>query len=69
MSTRVLVLPQRSETSFAPLAVLRYCLTRTDFFAPLREVNLHMKAVQHQPDQKLQDIMALVHESVSRRTG
>jgi hypothetical protein len=60
MSTRVLVLPQRSETPFAPLAVLGYCLTRTDFFASLRDVNLNMKAVQHRPDQKLQDIIVSI---------
>jgi hypothetical protein len=34
MSTRLVILPQRHETQFAPLAVLGYRLTRTDFFAP-----------------------------------
>jgi hypothetical protein len=60
MSTRLVVLPQRYETQFAPLAVLGYCLTRTDFFGPLREVNLNIKAVQHRPEQKLQDIIVSI---------
>lgn len=60
MSTRLVVLPQRYETSFVPLAVLGYCLTRTDFFAPLREVNLNIKTVRHQPAQKLQDIIVSI---------
>jgi hypothetical protein len=60
MSTRLVVLPQRYETHFAPLAVLGYCLTRTDFFGPLREVNLNIKAVQHRPEQKLQDIIVSI---------
>lgn len=60
MSTRLVVLPQRYETQFAPLAVLGYCLTRTDFFGPLRDVNLNIKAVQHKPEQKLQDIIVSI---------
>ncbi len=60
MSTRLVVLPQRSDTSFVPLAVLGYCLTRTDFFAPLREVNLNIKTVRHQPEQKLQDLIVSI---------
>jgi len=60
MSTRLVLLPQRSETSFVPLAVLGYCLTRTDFFAPLRDVHLKIKTVQHAPEQKLQDIIVSI---------
>lgn len=60
MNTRLVVLPQRTETQFAPLAVLGYSLTRTGFFAPLREVNLGIKALQHQPEQKLQDIIVSI---------
>jgi hypothetical protein len=57
MSIRLVVLPQRTETQFAPLAVLGYCLMRTNFFAPLQAVDLNIKAVEHQPHQKLQDIV------------
>jgi hypothetical protein len=40
--------------------VLGYCLTRTDFFGPLREVNLNIKAVRYRPEQKLQDIIVSI---------
>ncbi len=58
MTTRVMVLPQRVDTQYAPLAVLGYCLTQTGFFAPLRTVNLKMKTVHHEPVEKLQDIFS-----------
>jgi hypothetical protein len=60
MSTRLVILPQRHETQFVPLAVLGYCLTHTGFFAALREVNLSMKTVHHQPEHKLQDIIVSI---------
>jgi hypothetical protein len=60
MNTRVIVLPQRQETHYAPLAVLGYCLTRADFLAPLRAVNLNMKKVRHSPTEKLQDILVSI---------
>lgn len=55
MITRLVVLPQRQDTQYVPLAVLGYCLTRTGFFAPLRAVNLNMKTVHHAPVEKLLD--------------
>lgn len=60
MSTHLVVLPQRHETQFVPLAVLGHCLTRTGFFAPLGDVNLNLKTVQHSPGQKLQDIIVSI---------
>ena len=60
MSIRLVVLPQRNETQFAPLAVLGYCLMRTNFFAPLQAVDLNIKTVEHQPHQKLQDIVVSI---------
>jgi Transposase DDE domain group 1 len=60
MGTRLVVLPQRNDTGFAPLAVLGYCLTHTRFFDPLQEVDMGIKAVQHQPYQKLQDVIVSV---------
>ena len=60
MITRLVTLPQRQETHYAPLAVLGYCLNRTDFLAPLRTVNLNMKTVRHAPAEKLQDILVSI---------
>jgi len=60
MITRLVVLPQGQETQYAPLAVLGYCLTRTNFLAPLCTVDLNMKTVQHEPVKKLQDILVSI---------
>lgn len=60
MSTRLLVLPQGNDTQFVPLAVLGYCLTRTHFLVPLQEVDMGIKALQHQPYQKLQDVLVSI---------
>ena len=60
MITRLVVLPQRQDTQYVPLAVLGYCLTRTDFFAPLCRVNLNMKTVHHAPVEKLLDIVVSI---------
>ena len=35
MSTAIRLIPMASETGFAPLGVLGYCLTRTGFLTPL----------------------------------
>jgi hypothetical protein len=46
MSIRVRLVPMPSETGFAPLGVLGYCLTRTRFFDLLwQDVRLAMKTV------------------------
>jgi hypothetical protein len=50
----------RCDTGFAPLAVLGYCLTHARFFDPLQEIDVGIKAVQHQPYQKLQDVIVSV---------
>ena len=60
MSIHLVVLPQRHETQFVPLAVLGYCLTRTGFFVPLEAVNLNLKTVQHSRTQKLQDVIVSI---------
>ncbi len=60
MSTRLILLPQNGDTQFAPLAVLGYGLTRTHFFAPLAEVRVCQKALQHQPHEKLLDILVSI---------
>jgi len=60
MTTRLITLPQRCETQYAPLAVLGYCLTRTDFLTPLAGVELDIKTVAHEPVQKLQDVLVSI---------
>lgn len=46
------------DTNFAPLGVLGYCLTRTDFLQPvLAPVQLPLKMVQHSPGDKLLDVL------------
>lgn len=60
MTTRILTLPQRCETQYAPLAVLGYCLMRSDVLRPLAEVELKIKTVAHAPMQKLQDVLVSI---------
>jgi hypothetical protein len=60
MITRVITLPQGQDTTYAPLAVLGYCLNRTKFLAPLSTVDLNMKTVRHTPAAKLQDILVSI---------
>src|SRR5215210_6729845 len=48
-------------TSCAPLGVLGYCLTRTDFLQPvLAPVQLPLKTVQHTPADKLLDVLVSI---------
>src|SRR6266545_551650 len=56
---RVMVMP--NETNFAPLGVLGYCLTRTNFLWPfLTAVHLPLKAVDHTPASKLLDVLVSI---------
>jgi len=49
------------DTNFAPLGVLGYCLTRTDFLQPvLAPVQLPLKTVQHSPSDKLLDVLVSI---------
>jgi hypothetical protein len=55
--TRVSLTDMPNETSFAPLGVLGYCLTRTKFLAPVwAELELSLKTVDHSPSAKLLDV-------------
>jgi len=48
-------------TSYAPLGVLGYCLTRTAFLQPvLAPVQLPLKTVQHTPADKLLDVLVSI---------
>lgn len=58
MSVQVRLVPLPTETGFAPLGVLGYCLVRSHFFDPLwEEVRLPMKTVWHSPQTKLLDVL------------
>ena len=56
---RLIAMP--NETNFAPLGVLGYCLTRTNFLWPvLTAVHLPLKAVEHTPASKLLDVVVSI---------
>ncbi len=50
-----------NETCFAPLGVLGYCLTQTQFLAPIwAELKLPLKTVDHSPEAKLLDVVVSI---------
>lgn len=56
---RLTAMPQ--DTNFVPLGVLGYCLTRTDFLAPVfANLALPMKEVDHAPEAKLLDVLVSI---------
>jgi hypothetical protein len=58
MATEIQVVEMREVTSFAPLGVLGYCLTRTQFLDPIwAKLRLPLKTVDHAPQQKLLDLL------------
>jgi hypothetical protein len=58
MPTIIRLTDMPNETGFAPLAVLGYCLIRTQFLEPVwAELDLPLKAVDHSPRNKLQDVV------------
>lgn len=58
-SIRLMNMP--NETTFAPLGVLGYCLTRSNFLWPtLTAVHLPLKAVDHTPASKLLDVLVSI---------
>ena len=61
MRPRIQLMDMPEETSFAPLGVLGYCLTRTDFLAPVfTDLRLPLKTVDHAPAGKLLDLLVSV---------
>jgi hypothetical protein len=61
MPTNIRLTDMPNETGFAPLGVLGYCLTRTQFLAPVwAELNLGLKTVDHSPQDKLQDVVTSI---------
>lgn len=58
MATEIQVVEMRDVTGFAPLGVLGYCLTRTQFLDPIwANLTLPLKTVDHAPQQKLLDLL------------
>lgn len=56
---RLTAMPQ--DTNFAPLGVLGYCLTRTDFLAPVfADLTLPIKEVDHPPVAKMMDVLTSI---------
>ena len=61
MKTEIRLVPMSQQTGFAPLGVLGYCLTRTRFLDTVfGDLSLPMKKVEHQPSDKLQDLLVSV---------
>jgi hypothetical protein len=61
LSTIVSLTDMSNETSFAPLGVLGYCLTQSQFLAPVwAELELPLKTVDHTPQAKLQDLLVSI---------
>ena len=61
MGTVIRLVEMPDETSFAPLGVLGYCLTRTDFLRPLwASLALELKTVNHSPQAKLLDVLVSI---------
>jgi hypothetical protein len=58
MPTKISLVKLEGQTSFAPLAVLGYCLTRTSFLSPVfAELDLALKTVEHAPSEKIIDVL------------
>lgn len=61
MATVVRLTEMPNETNFAPLGVLGYCLTQTNFLAGVwAELQLPLKAVEHTPEAKLLDVVVSI---------
>ena len=61
MPTIIRLTEMPNETSFAPLGVLGYCLTRTRFLSPVwARLDLPLKTVDHAPQAKLLDLLVSI---------
>jgi hypothetical protein len=61
MPTVIRLVEMPDETSFVPLGVLGYCLTRTQFLTPVwAELDLPLKTVDHPPQAKLLDVVVSI---------
>jgi len=61
MPTIVRLAEMPDETSFAPLGVVGYCLTRTQFLTPVwADLRLQLKEVDYTPQAKLLDLLVCI---------
>lgn len=61
MKTQIVLEPLEGQTQCAPLCVLGYCLTRTEFLKPVWErMDCSMKKRDHEPVEKLQDMLVSI---------
>jgi hypothetical protein len=61
MATIVRLVPMPTETRYAPLGVLGYCLSRTGFFKSLwGDLQVPVKTVDHRPEAKLVDVVVSI---------
>jgi hypothetical protein len=61
MKTCVRLVPMPTETCFAPLGALGYCLMRAHFLDVIwQTLDLRVKAVEHQPEDKLLDVLVSI---------
>lgn len=61
MSIKIRLSPLRKVTSYAPLGVLGYCLSRSDFLQPVfADLKLAVKTVNHTPEAKLIDLLVSI---------
>jgi hypothetical protein len=62
MTTKIRLIAMPEETGFAPLGVLGYCLSRTNFLAPVfTDLVLPIKKkVEHSPQDKLMDVLVSI---------
>jgi hypothetical protein len=61
MSITIRRIELKEQTSFVPLGVLGYCLTRTRYLTPVfSEIQLPLKKVAHAPQDKLLDLLVSI---------
>lgn len=61
MPTKITLTRFKNETTYAPLGVLGYCLTRTGYLSPIfTELALTQKTVDHAPADKLLDVIVSI---------
>ena len=61
MKTKIRLVSMPEETGFVPLGVLGYCLTRTNFLAPVfTELELPIKKIDHTAHDKVLDVLVSI---------
>ena len=61
MSVQIYLEPVKHQSCYVPLAVVGYCLTRTELLKPVwSELELEMKKYDHSLEEKLQDVVVAI---------